>query len=77
MQPSKTTVTELFDSSYQYQAPIFQRGYVWTLEKRVVPLWADIQDRAYARLDRDQAQQSVGAGVLAPLQKHFSGLGRR
>ncbi len=73
MQPSKTTVTGLFNSPYQYQIPIFQRGYVWTLEKQVVPLWADIQDRADARLERDAAQQSVGAGALKPLQKHFLG----
>lgn len=73
MQPSKTTVTGLFNSPYQYQIPIFQRGYVWTLEKQVVPLWADIQDRADARLERDAAQHSVGAGALKPLQKHFLG----
>jgi hypothetical protein len=73
MQPSKTTVTGLFNSPYQYQIPIFQRGYVWTLEKQVVPLWTDIQDRADARLERDVAQQSVGAGALKPLQKHFLG----
>jgi len=73
MQPSKTTITGLFNSPYQYQIPIFQRGYVWTLEKQVVPLWADIQDRADARLERDQAQQSVGAAALKPLQKHFLG----
>lgn len=35
MQPSKTTVTGLFNSPHQYQIPIFQRGYVWTLEKQV------------------------------------------
>lgn len=73
MQPSKTTVTGLFNSPYQYQIPIFQRGYVWTLEKQVVPLWADIQDRANARLEHDAAQQSVAAGALKPLQKHFLG----
>lgn len=73
MQPSKTTVTGLFNSPYQYQIPIFQRGYVWTLEKQVVPLWADIQDRADARLERDAVQQSVGVGALKPLQKHFLG----
>lgn len=73
MQPSKTTITGLFNSPYQYQIPIFQRGYVWTLEKQVVPLWADIQERVDARLERDAAQQSVGAGVLKPLQKHFLG----
>lgn len=73
MQPSKTTITGLFNSPYQYQIPIFQRGYVWTLEKQVVPLWADIQEHVDARLERDSAQQTVGPGVLKPLQKHFLG----
>ncbi|WP_291551662.1 DUF262 domain-containing protein [Comamonas sp. SCN 65-56] len=73
MQPNKTTVTGLFNAPYQYQIPIFQRGYVWTLEKQVVPLWVDIQNRADARLERDAAQQSVSAGALKPLQKHFLG----
>lgn len=73
MQPSKTTITGLFNSPYQYQIPILQRGYVWTLEKQVVPLWADIQERIDARLERDAAKQSVGVDVLKPLQKHFLG----
>lgn len=73
MEPKKATVTELFNSPRQYQIPIFQRGYVWTLEKQVVPLWADIQDRADAWLERDVAQQSVAAAALKPLQKHFLG----
>jgi hypothetical protein len=73
VRPDKTTVTGLFNSPYQYQIPIFQRGYVWTLEKQVVPLWSDIQGHADARIERDLAQQSVGASVLKPLQKHFLG----
>ncbi len=51
MQPNKTTVTGLFSTPHQYQIPIFQRGYVWTLEKQVGPLWTDIQDRADAVLE--------------------------
>ncbi|MDC6491350.1 DUF262 domain-containing protein [Pseudomonas syringae] len=42
MQPNKTTATGLFSPPHQYQIPIFQRGYVWTLEKQVGPLWTDI-----------------------------------
>ena len=52
MQSSKTTVTGLFSTPHQYQIPIFQRGYVWTLEKQVGPLWTDIQDRADAVLEQ-------------------------
>lgn len=73
MQPNKATVTELFSSQCQYQIPIFQRGYVWTLEKQVGPLWADIQDRAEAVLERKNLADQVQAGSLKPLQKHFLG----
>lgn len=74
MQPNKTTVTGLFSTPHQYQVPIFQRGYVWTLEKQVGPLWADIQDRAEALLDYQQAAAaSGGPEALKPLQKHFLG----
>lgn len=73
MQPSKTTVTGLFSTPHQYQIPIFQRGYVWTLEKQVGPLWADIQDRADAVLEQ-QALAAQGANAaMKPLQKHFLG----
>lgn len=73
MQPSKTTVLGLFSSPYQYQVPIFQRGYVWTLEKQVVPLWGDIQDRADAWLDQQAIASKVSPATLKPLPKHFLG----
>lgn len=73
MQPNKTTVTGLFSTPHQYQIPIFQRGYVWRLEKQVGPLWADIQDRADAVLEQQiLAANGVTTG-LKPLQKHFLG----
>lgn len=73
MQPKKTTVTGLFDSPYQYQVPIFQRGYVWTLEKQVAPLWADVQNRADAVLERQHLMTGRAGHELKPLQKHFLG----
>lgn len=73
MQPSKTTVTGLFNSPHQYQIPIFQRGYVWTLEKQVGPLWADIQDRADAVLEQHSLSSTGTNAGLKPLQKHFLG----
>lgn len=73
MQPQKAPVTQLFNAPYQYQIPVFQRGYVWTLEKQVVPLWADVQDRANALLERRMLPQGPGAQALRPLPKHFLG----
>ena len=74
MHPDLATITALFNMPRQYAIPIFQRGYVWTLEKQVVPLWFDILDRAYAYQNRmvliaDGAEESD----LKPLQQHFLG----
>lgn len=73
MQPNKTTVTGLFSTPHQYQIPIFQRGYVWTLEKQVGPLWTDIQDRADAVLEQQSLTSTGTTAALRPLQKHFLG----
>lgn len=73
MIPSKVPVTHLFNTPYQYQVPVFQRGYVWSLTKQVAPLWADIQDRAHALQEHDAHAQEVGVRQLKPLQKHFLG----
>lgn len=72
MQPSKTTVIGMFNAPFQYQIPIFQRGYVWTLEKQVAPLWFDIQNQADALLERQQLG-SAAVVALKPLPKHFLG----
>lgn len=73
MQPQKVPVTQLFSAPYQYQIPVFQRGYVWTLEKQVVPLWADVADRANALLGRRMLPLGSGTHALRPLSKHFLG----
>ena len=73
MQPDKTSAIRLFSSPLQYVIPVFQRGYVWTLEKQVAPLWADIEERALAWLDRQEMLKTAGASQLAPLRKHFLG----
>lgn len=54
MQPNKTSPLALFGQPLQYLVPIFQRGYVWTIERQIQPLWADIVDRAN-ELDRYDA----------------------
>lgn len=73
MQPGKTSVTNLFSTPAQYLIPVFQRGYVWTLEKQVVPLWADILDRANKWLEHRANAQQIGVQPLRPIQKHFLG----
>lgn len=73
MQPGKASITQLFSSPAQYWIPVFQRGYVWTLEKQVAPLWADLEDRALKLVEHTAQAQQVGAQPLKPLQKHFLG----
>lgn len=73
MQPGKASITSLFGAPAQYVIPVFQRGYVWTLEKQVVPLWADLEDRALKLIERSEMAEQVGIQSLKPLQKHFLG----
>ncbi|WLI90411.1 DUF262 domain-containing HNH endonuclease family protein [Massilia sp. R2A-15] len=73
MQPDKTSAINLFSAPRQYLIPVFQRGYVWTLEKQVAPLWADIEERATAWLERQELLKSSSPSQLAPLRKHFLG----
>lgn len=73
MQPGKASITGLFGTPTQYLIPVFQRGYVWTLEKQVAPLWADLEDRALRLVEHKELAQQVGAQTLKPLQKHFLG----
>lgn len=73
MIPDKTSAIALFSAPYQYVIPVFQRGYVWTLEKQVAPLWADIEDRVSAWLDRQEILRARPSAQLTPLRKHFLG----
>lgn len=73
MQPAKTSITLLFNAPAQYVIPIFQRGYVWQLEKQVAPLWTDLVDRAEEHLRREEILSTPAAGQLKPLHKHFLG----
>lgn len=73
MKPDKTSVIHLFSSPLQYVIPVFQRGYVWKLDKQVAPLWADLEDRAASWLERDELLRTSNPTHLAPLRKHFLG----
>ncbi len=60
MRPDKKTVTELFNDRQQYLIPLFQRGYVWSLNEQVQPLWEDLIDRLEAIVQHRTDAQAVG-----------------
>jgi hypothetical protein len=73
MRPDKKAVTDLFIERAQYLIPLFQRGYVWTLNEQVQPLWEDLVDRLEAILAHQADADKVGAAKLKPLRRHFLG----
>jgi len=77
MQPNKTSPLAMFGQPLQYLVPIFQRGYVWTVERQIQPLWADIVDRA-RELERYEAIRQTADAQGAPHlarqpRRHFLG----
>lgn len=73
MRPDKKAVTDLFTERAQYLIPLFQRGYVWTLNEQIQPLWEDLIDRLEAIVQHQVDAAMVGAGRLKPLRQHFLG----
>lgn len=73
MRPHKKVITELFNERSQYLIPLFQRGYVWTLNNHVDPLWQDLIERVDALDTYIQDTKKVGENKLRPLRKHFLG----
>ncbi|KWN06436.1 hypothetical protein WT83_27530 [Burkholderia territorii] len=77
MQPNKVSPLSLFSQPLQYLVPIFQRGYVWTIERQIHALWTDIAERAtelagYQQLAH-QATQSNSMHMVKQPRKHFLG----
>lgn len=77
MQPNKISPLNLFSAPLQHLIPIFQRGYVWTLEKQIRTLWSNISDRAgdaeRYNILRDAARAQGASHMLKPPRKHFLG----
>lgn len=77
MQPNKVSPLTMFNQPLQYLVPIFQRGYVWTIERQIQPLWGDIADRAYElakyQVLFEQARQSGSTNMVRQPRKHFLG----
>lgn len=77
MQPNKVSPLALFSQPLQYLVPIFQRGYVWTIERQIQLLWSDIAERAkelakYQDL-LEQARQNGSVHMVKQPRKHFLG----
>lgn len=74
MRPDKKSITDLFTERSQYLIPLFQRGYVWTLNDQIQPLWEDLIDRLEAIAEhKTNAEKVGGAAKLKPLRRHFLG----
>ncbi|MFI5299374.1 MAG: DUF262 domain-containing protein [Polyangiales bacterium] len=67
MEVFKKTVSAVFGIERRYVIPLFQRPYVWTLDRQWEPLWEDIARRADAEVDRpdiDAPPHFLGALVI-------------
>jgi hypothetical protein len=77
MQPNKTSPLALFGQPLQYLVPIFQRGYVWTVERQIQPLWSDIVDRAHELEQYEAIRQTANAHgaphLMRQPRRHFLG----
>ncbi|WP_076989240.1 DUF262 domain-containing protein [Actinosynnema sp. ALI-1.44] len=67
MQASTLTPQKLFEPQVRYVIPVFQRPYVWKIEKQWEPLWADVRAVAEELLD---AAGGSGSQAVPP---HFLG----
>lgn len=78
MNLSQISPLKMFSQPLQYLVPIFQRGYVWSIDKKqVTTLWSDIADRAeqVARYHElfEQAKKNGSAHLVSKPRRHFLG----
>ena len=66
MKTDKITIFDLFETQRRYLVPIFQRGYVWTMEGQWQPLWEDIiEQTSQVSLHKSNSKSTI--------RKHFLG----
>ena len=77
MQSHVRTVLALFEGKRRYMVPLFQRQYVWQLEKQWKPLWEDIERKVADRLRWEELGGGKGLhanSMLLPTPgEHFLG----
>jgi len=64
MQAFTRSVFDLFAPKKRYLVPMFQRPYVWGLEKQWEPLWEDIRNKAQQHLDANEAVDPHFMGAI-------------
>jgi uncharacterized protein with ParB-like and HNH nuclease domain len=73
MKADPARIYDLFQIPRRYVVPLFQRAYVWTIERQWRPLWGDISTKADEyqcwedRECSEPAKHFLGAIVLNPL----------
>lgn len=78
MNLSQVSPLKMFSQPLQYLVPIFQRGYVWSIDKKqITTLWSDIADRA-EQVGRyhdliEQAKKNGSAHMVSKPRRHFLG----
>lgn len=68
MKVDKRTLREIFDRTERFEAPLFQRPYVWSRERNWEPLWEAVQKVADRHVEQKEAKPHfMGAIVLDQL----------
>ena len=68
MEANARDLEKIFDRAIQYQIPLFQRPYVWDVDKGWLELWEDIEDLLAKQLARGKCHPHfMGAVVLEQL----------
>ncbi|MFC3713209.1 DUF262 domain-containing protein [Sphingoaurantiacus capsulatus] len=64
MQPSYSSIGQIFSAQTRYTVPLFQRPYVWSKEEQWQPLWDDV---------RELADRVLSPRPHKPVAGHFLG----
>lgn len=68
MEANARDLEKIFDRAIQYQIPLFQRPYVWDVDKGWQELWEDIEDLLNKQMTRGKVHPHfMGAVVLEQL----------
>jgi uncharacterized protein with ParB-like and HNH nuclease domain len=78
MKSTVQTVLALFENKRRYIVPMFQRQYVWSLERQWRPLWEDIHQKVIERLRWNEKLEDADAEdqlqlKARPPAEHFLG----
>ena len=61
----ETALRSILEGTKQYQVPLYQRTYSWTLDQ-VQRLWSDVVDLTNDRIENEAQTHFIGSLVLAP-----------